>query len=158
MAKRQKWSVGDVFVIPLSDGSWGPAQIIGREPSVLNSVSVALFDCKVGSKPDALQCRLTEDSAFATLFVTRDLLDSGVWVVVGVKPVAISRRLLPFESTRSKGFVGATVVGSGNVNKFVDAWFGLHPWDAWHDPRYLDKLLLDPSRRPARVKLKSDGT
>jgi len=25
---------------------------------------------------------------------------------------------------------------------------GLHPWDAWHDPNYMDGLLLHPGLKP----------
>ena len=31
----------------------------------------------------------------------------------------------------------------------------LAPWDDWHDPFYLDKLLLSPDKKPKNVILKS---
>ena len=43
-AKKQKWSIGDLFAIRRKDGRYIAGQVIGREPEVLNSVSVALFD------------------------------------------------------------------------------------------------------------------
>ena len=54
----------------------------------------------------------------------------------------------PCEPLRASGFIGATITGSGIVDDFVNAFHGLAPWDDWHDPRYLDTLLLDPSKKP----------
>ena len=42
--RRQQWEIGDVFTVPTLDGQLALGQIVGREPSVLNSVTVALFD------------------------------------------------------------------------------------------------------------------
>ena len=56
------------------------------------------------------------------------------------------------------GWVGAKVIGSGNVNKFMNAYFGLSLWDDWHDPTYLDRLLVSPEKRPAKLILKKTQT
>ena len=40
------------------------------------------------------------------------------------------------------------------MRRFLNATFGLEPWDNWKDPNYLDSLLLDPTTRPADVILK----
>lgn len=60
--KRQRHKEGDVFAVPLGDGSYALGQILSYEPEALNSVGCAFY--------------------------------------------------------------------------------GLAPWDDWHDPRYLDGLLL----------------
>lgn len=43
---------------------------------------------------------------------------------------------------------------AGIVRQFLNAAFGLAPWDDWKDPSYLDSLLLDPATRPAKVVYK----
>jgi hypothetical protein len=48
------------------------------------------------------------------------------------------------------GFVGASVHGSGILNEFVNAFYGLTPWDDWHDPYYLDHLLVSPEKKPVQ--------
>jgi hypothetical protein len=157
MAKRkQQWKVGDVFVIGLRDGTHAIGQIVGREAEVLNSVSVALFNQRVDRPEKAIDGDRSESHAFSILFATRDLLDSGVWQIVGTRPVEIAPSRFPFESTRPAGFVGARVIGSKIVGELASAFFGLVPWDDWHDPHYLDKLLVSPDRIPPnRILIKT---
>jgi hypothetical protein len=82
------------------------------------------------------------------VFSTRDLLDDGVWPVVGNRPVAVPKKLFLWEHTRSSGWVGAKVIGSGIPNELLDAFRGLAPWDAYKDPAYLDGLLVSPAKKP----------
>ena len=152
---KQKWSIGDVFVIPTEDGKHVVGQLIGREAEVLNSVTVALFDERVDRPEDAARAELPESKVFSVLFATRDLLDSGDWRVVTNRPVEIPRRWFPSEDKRASGFVGAKVIGSGIINEFVNAYFCLVPWDDWKDLNYLDNLLLSPEKKPKNVILKS---
>jgi hypothetical protein len=145
--KRQVWSIGDVFAIPLEDGTFGVGQIIGYEPQALNSAAIALFDLKlskIGDDPPDVDAA----GIFAMLFSTRELLDSGVWRVLGQKPVPVPDRDHPYERLRSKGFIGAAIEGAGIVRRFVNAYFGLAPWNPYKDPEYFDKLLIEPAKRP----------
>lgn len=154
--KRQKWAVGDLFLVPTSDGRFGVGQVIGGK-AILNSVSIALFCDRCAGPDDALEVNLSRANAFSALFVTRDLLDSGTWQVVGNRPVLFSQSELPWEHTRTRNWVGAKVSGSANVGRLVNAYFGLAAWDDWHDPKFLDSLLLSPDRKPPHVLLK-DGS
>jgi len=146
---EQTWAVGDVFALPLSDGSAIVGQIVGREASALNSVTIALFDVKCAADEVMARSRdLQLAQAFAILFVTRDLFDAGTWKVVGSRAVVVPRAMQPYEHTRASGWVGAKITGSGIVNEFADAFYGLAPWDDWAQRDYLDGLLVDPSRKP----------
>lgn len=151
---RQKWTVGDVFTIATLDGKHVACQLVGREAEVLNSVSVAIFDQRFDAPAEAMGADLNEARAFAIVFTTRDLLDGGTWKVVAHRPVEVSPGSLPFEHTRASGWLGAEVIGSGIVVDFVNAYFGLAPWDDWHDPSFLDKLLVSPDKKPSNVRLK----
>ena len=156
MASRKvEWSVGDLFLVRTADGQHVLGQIVGCEPSVLNSVSVAFFDQRFPS-PEVASAGAEPDpsKAFSIVFSTRDLLDSGVWGVIGRREVGIPRSLLPFESLRANGFVGAKVIGSGNLITLLNAYYGLAPWDSFHDPEYLDRLLVNPAAKPKHVVLK----
>jgi hypothetical protein len=70
---------------------------------------------------------------------------------VGSRPVSVPKESLPYEALREKNFVGASVRGSGIVNKFLNAFYSLHAWDDWHDPNYLDKLLISPTMKPSSL-------
>jgi hypothetical protein len=147
--KRQSWQVGDVFAIPTSDGQVAIGQVIGREPDMMRSATVALFDERHAS-PDAarLDGALIPKTVFAVLFATTNHLDSGAWPVIDRREVAVDPRRNPYEHTRSSGFVGATVTGANIVNEFVNAFYGLVPWDDWQDPNYLDSLLISKDVKP----------
>jgi hypothetical protein len=150
----QSWRVGDVFLVPLIDGKWAVGQVVGREAIALNSASCAFFDAVVRRSNDDLpQDLFSMDNVYSVIFVTRELLDNGKWTIVGNRPVIVERAQLPFEQLRSVGFVGAKIVGGGIVNKFVNAFHGLHPWDSLHDPQYFDKLLVPWRSRPEHVVL-----
>jgi len=126
---KKKWKVGDLFVVQMSDGKFVLGQIVGREASALNSVSVAFFDRRLASPNEAVNvaASVSANDAFSILFVTRDLLDSGKWQLVGYLEPIIPPAMLPNEKLREKRFVGATIIGSGNVNKFLDAFYALRP-------------------------------
>jgi hypothetical protein len=161
MANRKsqgQWKIGDVFVIPTDDGHFVLSQIVGREASVLNSVSVALFDYRLDSVSAATNASTIDsmnmNAIFSVLFTTRDLLDSGSWKVVGHRDLVLPKGLQPYEPLRKSGFVGAKVIGSGIVNRFVNAFYALSPWDNWKDPAYLDHLLISPSKKPIKLVYK----
>jgi hypothetical protein len=149
--KKQKWDIGDLFVIRLKDGEYGTAQVVGQERDALNSVTVAFFDKKLSTPEQLLDCLLPATTVFSVALSTRDLLDRGHWKVVGHRDVAIPDHLCPFEELRNSGWVGAVIHGSAILNDFVNAYFGLQPWDEYLDPAYFDKLLLPSVQRPAHV-------
>jgi len=150
---KKKWKVGDLFVVQTSDGKFVLGQIVGREASAMNSISVAFFDRRLDSPNEAVNAAasVNANDAFAILFVTRDQLDSGKWQLVGCLEPIIPQAMLPYENLRQTGFVGAKIIGSGIANKFLDAFYALRPWDAWHNPNYLDGLLISPAKKPANL-------
>src|SRR5215471_2046593 len=117
--------------------------------------SFAFFDHRTDHPEEAMETNLSSSGVFSVVFATRDLLDSGAWRIVGRRPVELPSEMFPYENTREAGWVGAKVIGSGNLNEFVNAYFGLTPWDDWKDPTYLDKLLISPDKKPKKLLLKS---
>jgi Immunity protein 26 len=154
--KKQQWSVGDLFLVQLIDGVAVVGQVVGQERQALNSVTCAFFDVRLQNEQDLDRLKaVPKGSLFSALFVTRDLLDNGEWRVVKAMKLQISRKQLPNEQFRKLGWVGATIFGSGNIVDFLNAFYGLAPWDAYKDPEYFDKLLTSPLKRPNHLVLKS---
>jgi hypothetical protein len=152
ISPQQNWKEGDCFVLPLNDGSGILGQVIAYEPLVLNSASCAFFDQRLRSP----ECPLPELSRlFSTVLTTRDLLDSGRWKVVASHPVQVPREKFPFEPLRHDRFIGAKVIGSRNVEEFMNAFCGLTFWDDWADPNYLDRLLISPTVKPKNLLYKA---
>lgn len=145
--KVQQWKVGSVFVIPLLDGTGCIAQVVGRERQILNSVTIAIYDVRHSGMADDAPALRSED-VFSMLLSTKDLLDSGRWKVVGVGSTQ-GENATPYEDLRSSGFIGAKVRGSALVEDFVNAFYGLAPWDDWYVPNYLDEYLISPDKKPS---------
>jgi hypothetical protein len=154
--KRQSWNVGDVFLVKILDKRV-VGQIVGHESEVLNSVSCAFFDIRVGDEEEVPKITdLPIDKVFSVIFATRDLLDSGAWRVVNHARVAVPQDRYPFEDLRDVGFIGAIVYGSAIVNEFLNAFYGLMPWDDWKNPDYLDHLLISRDKKPKTLVYKAE--
>lgn len=149
--KKRNWNVGDIFTVETSDGMHVVGQIVGQERTVLNSVSVAFFDIRLQDPKEVEEISIDPDLIFSMVFATRDLFDSGKWKVVANRQVAVEPNQLPNEDLRATGFVGAKVIGSGILEEFLEAFYALTPWDDWAEPDYLDRLLVAPSKKPARL-------
>lgn len=91
----------------------------------------------------------------AVLLVTPDLLNKRIWPIPSHGEPKVLPQDRPYE--RKAKWVGAKIIGSGNIEKFLAAYHGLAPWDDGHDPNYLDKLLLPGTPRPANVVLSREG-
>lgn len=155
---RQKWKVGDIFLLPRKDGMFILGQIVGQERQVLNSVSVAIYATPCLGEDDARQLELDPSALISTVFTTRDLLDNGTWKVVRCLPVTMPSGLLPYEHLRASGYVGARIYGSANVTKLANAYFALEPWDGFFEPDYLDKMLVSLTRKPKHLLLTKPQT
>jgi len=150
---RQKFAPGDIFGIPLPDGSLGVGQVLSIEPEALNAVG-CLFTAGVVSGGKIVSA----PEPVAALLVTPDLLKNGSWPVKSSGPITFEPEERPYEQFRAAGWVGAKVVGSANAQALLSAYHGHTPWDDWHDPKYLDSLLLPGVVRPKAAVLHKDGS
>jgi len=146
---RQIPKVGDVFVVPLADGSKCIAQVLEIEPILMNSITCAFFDIRSNEdSPETSNLTLSEENTLSCQFVTRDLFNRGVWKRIGNRPPTIKESLYPYRETKGKGWVGAKVIGSGIVESFLNAYFGLGDWREMKDPDYYNKLLFKGRKGP----------
>jgi len=150
MAHRRvaKWATGSVFLLPLKDETDCIGQVIGREPDALGSVAIALFDVKGTWSAESEVPDLGREIVFSVVLTTKDYLDSGRWLILGERASAVQNETKFYDSLRSAGFVGAKIRGSGLVEDFANAFYGLEPWDDWYVPDYLDGFLISPDKKP----------
>ena len=147
----KRFAAGDIFGVPLPDGSMALGQVLGCEREALNSVGCALFgDRFTGAAEFVL------GKPIAVLLVTPDLLNKGIWPILQSRELQVPAEGRPYERFRAQSWVGVNVTGSANAAELLAAYHGLAPWDDWHDPQYLDKLLLPGVQRPAHVVLSKD--
>ena len=145
---------GNVFLVPLNDASYAVGQILAISKKALNSCLCAFFDIHLTTGVEKLDEPLTEGGLIAVQFVTIDLLKKGVWIGIGHRSVALDvEKYVPLMRLEQSGYVGAKIIGSGIIREFLSAYYALRPWDTWHDPNYLDKLLVPERKRPANVML-----
>ncbi len=153
--KRRSWSVGELFLVPQSDGGYTLAQVLAHELMAMNSAICAFTLRRV--RPDEPVSPIRPEEVIAVQYVTIELLDSGEWPATGMVPPPVEAVALDLERQRRRHFAGTRICGSGVITSLLNACFGLEPWDDWTDPEQLDKLLLHPSRKPALVVYKDEG-
>lgn len=149
--RSSPWSEGSIFLVPQSDGRYSVGQVLRRVPQALNSVLSSYYDHRVASVAPVAAATLLAETPISIQFTTPDLLDDGRWVVVGQAAPMHLDMLKDLDELERNQFVGASVRGSANMAAFLNAFYGLEPWDAFADPLYLDKLLLHPERKPSRL-------
>jgi hypothetical protein len=147
--------VGNLFAVPLADGSFTLGQVVGREADALNSITCAFYRSRTTA--DALrsvEAVPDQEDLIAVQFVTKELLTRRMWKVIGNYPVSIPRTLMPHEDKRHVRWVGARIHGAGIIRRFLNAYFGLEAWNQMKDPAYFDHLLLRPELRPSHPVLR----
>lgn len=160
MPKRKiKWSNGDVFAIPLSDGRFAIGQIL--DLMMVNQVRVALYDESASSLETIKISNVCQPENLISLVAsTREQLDYNVWKIIGNRPITIQIERYPNEQFRSKHWVGAKLYDAALVEDFLEAFHALRPWNNWFNPNYLDAFLIDLSKKPKQlvlIKEKNNG-
>ena len=145
----QQWEPGDIFTVRQRDGICSLGQVI--ESLMVNIVSCAFYDIRVPCSQARGPFKLAPNSLIALLSVTREQLDFGKWKVVAKDAVNIAADLWPNEEFRKNQWVGVKIYDASIAEELLDAYNGLVPWDDWHDPAYLDKLLVSPERKPKHI-------
>lgn len=148
--KKQNWKVGDVFSIPLSDGSYGFGQILDEQYKI--GISCALFELKSPTMDKPVK-EICGTKVISVLHTTANLLNNFHWRVFGnFNPVTKG-------SSGSSGEVNAVGSSSYSPNvlgHLLEAYYGLAPWNSMKDENYYDKMLL-PGKlfRPAMKRPKT---
>ena len=149
---RKPWDVGNLFAIPLTDGSFALGQVVSHDPGILNGITCVFFGRRIPElSPGAVDAPPLPPEAIAVQFVTKDLLTRRTWRVLGNYPLTLPASILPHEDTRASGWVGARVIGSGVIQHFLNAYFGLESWTQMKEPTYFDGLLLRPDLKPRHL-------
>ncbi len=148
-----KWMEGSIFRVPQSDGVSSVGQVLRHVPEALNSVICSFHDRRIPSTISVAADQLAAKELISIQFTTPDLLKSGIWELAGHGTPQGLDRMPGLRTLEDANFVGAKVVGSGIMMEFLDAFYGLRPWDDYADPKYFDKLLSPGLKRPAHVVL-----
>lgn len=143
---RFRWEVGDVFALPLSDGTFAFGQVLWEmnfaKRSGLRAPTCALFEHRAGATDDTHVPEVDLDEIVTSrtlviLHVASEHLDGREWVVIGRRPPMSD----PFSGPCGEpGKVGS--VSWDALDLLARAWHGLQPWN-----KNLDRYLLRGIRR-----------
>lgn len=149
--KRQKWQIGDYFLLTLDNGGFSIGQLIDEFPQALNSIICVFFDVKVKNEEEAQNKikTLSNKNVISALVITRDSLDWGNWkIIYNCSPLLVEDF---FDKEKLEAIVGVRIIGSGIVDDFLNAFYGLSPWNLYCEPDYFDKLLISPNKKPKNL-------
>lgn len=148
--RNAKFGDGDIFGVAMPDGRFAIGQVLSATPIALGAVGCALFDEVVGPRTQIVSTNST-GRAIAVQVVIPDLIKRHIWPIIGNLPPLVPPSRRPYEAFRERNWIGAKVLGSGVIRVFMSAYHGLVPWDEFHDPGYLDTLLLPGVAIPGNV-------
>jgi hypothetical protein len=156
MPKRvlQQWTVGAVFAVPQLDNQFCLGQVL--DLPLPNVPSCAFYNIRFSQGAIPSECKFKFDKLIAALSTTREQLDQAAWKVTGVQTVALERQFWPNEQLRELGWVGAKTYGAGIINRFLNAFYGLAPWDFYPDSILFEKMLFTPHRKPRKLVYKNE--
>lgn len=155
MGKRlQSWKAGDIFAVPVSVDEMGLGQVISEEQPCMDSVLCAFFLDSFQTQSDVDSYVPSSNRLMSVQLTTRDLLDLGKWRVCKTCTPLDVTNLFPIVALRKNEYVGARIRGSKQMSELVSAYHRKSVWDDFHDPKYLDGLLLPGVQRPKGVILK----
>ncbi|MGG0176464.1 hypothetical protein [Gottfriedia acidiceleris] len=141
--KKQKWSIGDLFLISLSNNTYALGQVVWLSYS---EPVCGLFDINFRKIPDLFE---TDNYNYiSVLSVTSCSLDDYSWKVVGNIDVMIDK------SEVDRKHIGESEIGSishssGVLDDLAEAYFGIQPWNVMYDEDFYDQLLLPSVTRPS---------
>lgn len=151
MAKKAiKFGPGNVFLIPLEDKeTYGVGQVIEITKEALNSVICGFYDLRVGRDFDVTEA--VPERLIAVQFTTPDLLENGVWPIVGQAEPVNPNDYFDLDGLKANGYIGAEIEGSAIIRKFLSAYFGLIPWNCYYRDDYFDGMMLYPENKPKEI-------
>ncbi|MFD0051097.1 Imm26 family immunity protein [Actinomycetes bacterium NPDC127524] len=147
--KKQKWKVGDIFQIPLENGTYAFGQVVWK--SYTHPVC-GLFDI---NKKDVITLEEIINYPFiSVLSLTPSSLDSHRWKVLGNMQVKIQMEDVP-RKLNGTPCTGAMSFTDGILEDLANAFYGVTPWNVSAEEDYFDHILLPTVKRPSTAKILS---
>ena len=79
---------------------------------------------------------------------SKEALEYGVWTIIGNRGILVNKSDRPWEEYRNSNWIGLETFDPALVEDFLNAFFGLMPWDDWADPNFLNSFLIDLTKKP----------
>ncbi|OIK10670.1 Imm26 family immunity protein [Bacillus sp. MUM 13] len=147
--KKQKWKVGDIFQIPLENGTYAFGQVVWKS---YTQPVCGLFDINKTNVPTLEE--IMNYPFISVLSLTPSSLDNHRWKVLGNMQVKIQMEDVPrkFNGTPCAGAMSFT---DGILEDLANAFYGVTPWNVSAEEDYFDRILLPTVKRPSTAKVLS---
>lgn len=150
MKKKKAKSVdGDIFQVPLLNGKVCYGQLLDYQ--MPNIIRVAFFEGPYDPETVISVDEIIRQKVFSKIATDKYFLIDGEWPIVGNAPVLMNIEDFPNEEFRDDDWVGAVHYTATLVESFLNAYYGLQPWDDYFDPNFLDEFLVNPNDKPANL-------
>lgn len=157
MSKKHILEEGQLYAIPLADGSFTIAQLVNHHPLKKNTSvdTYAFFNYKF-SDINKLTSNI-DDLNFNNPFSV--ITSSGLpwqydWEAIKKEVIQIDKKKL-LSNLDNEGYINGT---STNPKVLLKAYFGLFPWDGYFKDDYLDEFMLPNAEMRDDVKYLKDYT
>lgn len=147
--RRLKWAPGDFFAVPLSDGTFGLAQIVAPVDS--HAIDFVLLAVRLPTATPLAKQPHTND-AVAVGATWRTVVTGGHWAYVGHGPLLIAPQMCPNQRLLAAGHIEVSHSSWGLLQDLLSAYHGLLPWNMYPAFDY-DSYLLPGVPRPAVAKI-----
>ncbi len=140
--KRQRWEIGNIFAVPLADGTWTFGQVVDSPGPELGA-TLALYEFR---RPEpAITAEMVEDivtsRTLTILHTTSAAIEDGRFHVVGTGPILVD----PAAGSQGPRERGHSWDG---IESVANAWYGLSPWNDCYDEDFLDRRIMAGLKRP----------
>jgi hypothetical protein len=150
--KRIKWSNGDLFAVPLVDGTFGLVQAVDHW--LPHWIYTGVTDHRFTNLPSDVVA-MGQKNVIARIAVSDDAFDFGDFMRLGHAEPLARRKDFANEQFASNGYIGAVSYTAGILVDFLSAWHAISPWNQYKDSDYFDKLLAKGIKRPDNVIMKN---
>lgn len=144
MGKRKiKVAAGDVFTVPLLDGTQAIAQVI----EVIDSLGAALcafYSYRVGPDEATSAFAFARSEIVTVQPMSLRRLVNGEWPILRNLPVAHGDLRRVLDGVRASGFVGLVIADGNAMKALMNAHHGLASWEIGSDRDFLRRLVHRP--------------
>ena len=149
--KRVNWEIGDTFLVPLKDKSFGLIQAI--DFNMENIIYVAITNKRVTNIDETI--RLTKDDIISLIAIHKEGLDFGEFLQSNNQDLIARKSEFRNEQFADQAYIGAKHYDYGLAQDFLNAYHKLDFWDDWYDPKYLDNFLVNMDKKPKKLLFKN---
>ncbi len=152
--KKTEIKVGDVLLLPQSNGKHTLAYVLGLWPNMASVMSIALLSNEVSADSftseylaSLVSNEMQQRHLMAVISTTTGTAECGDWPKIGTVPGIDVDDLLPLKPFKTGSLVGGKYEGAPLVEGLVEAYRGLVAWETILPgrPGYLESLVYDSS-------------